>query len=151
MPHNNLFEKAYSDTVTRAMADNDLLTAALAGLAPLQTMFPDTSLGKQLNMVAKLIAARTNLGMRRQIFFCSVSGYDTHGDQLTGQANLLTELSQALNSFYGATVELGVASDVTKIPLLIVGYGFGASFVALFAQLAEQRASSATTSQNAES
>ena len=30
---------------------------------------------------------------------------------------------------------LGVTEDVTKIPLLIVGYGFGASFVALFAQL----------------
>jgi K(+)-stimulated pyrophosphate-energized sodium pump len=30
---------------------------------------------------------------------------------------------------------LGVTQDVTKIPLLIVGYGFGASFVALFAQL----------------
>ena len=29
----------------------------------------------------------------------------------------------------------GVTDDVTKIPLLIVGYGFGASFVALFAQL----------------
>lgn len=29
----------------------------------------------------------------------------------------------------------GVTSDITKIPLLIVGYGFGASFVALFAQL----------------
>jgi len=29
----------------------------------------------------------------------------------------------------------GVTQDVTKIPLLIVGYGFGASFVALFAQL----------------
>lgn len=29
----------------------------------------------------------------------------------------------------------GVTHDVTKIPLLIVGYGFGASFVALFAQL----------------
>jgi H(+)-translocating pyrophosphatase len=29
----------------------------------------------------------------------------------------------------------GVTNDVTKIPLLIVGYGFGASFVALFAQL----------------
>ena len=29
----------------------------------------------------------------------------------------------------------GVAKDVAKIPLLIVGYGFGASFVALFAQL----------------
>ncbi|HTX98711.1 MAG TPA: sodium-translocating pyrophosphatase [Bacteroidota bacterium] len=29
----------------------------------------------------------------------------------------------------------GVTQDVAKIPLLIVGYGFGASFVALFAQL----------------
>ena len=30
---------------------------------------------------------------------------------------------------------LGVTNDVSRIPLLIVGYGFGASFVALFAQL----------------
>lgn len=30
---------------------------------------------------------------------------------------------------------LDIVADVTKIPLLIVGYGFGASFVALFAQL----------------
>jgi K(+)-stimulated pyrophosphate-energized sodium pump len=29
----------------------------------------------------------------------------------------------------------GVTDDITKIPLLIVGYGFGASFVALFAHL----------------
>jgi K(+)-stimulated pyrophosphate-energized sodium pump len=29
----------------------------------------------------------------------------------------------------------GVTHDIAKIPLLIVGYGFGASFVALFAQL----------------
>jgi uncharacterized protein (DUF1501 family) len=113
LPHNNLFEKAYSDTVSRAIAANDLLTSALAGLPPLQTVFPTTSLAGQLNMVAKLIAARTNLGMRRQIFFCSVGGYDTHGDQLTGQANLLVELSQALNAFYSATAELGVAQDVT--------------------------------------
>ncbi len=30
---------------------------------------------------------------------------------------------------------LDITTDVSKIPLLIVGYGFGASFVALFAQL----------------
>ncbi|MFN2475889.1 MAG: DUF1501 domain-containing protein [Chthoniobacterales bacterium] len=112
-PHNNLFEKAYSDTVTRSIAANDLLTSALAGVAPLKTVFPATSLSNQLQMIAKLIAARTNLGMRRQIFFCSVGGYDTHGDQLTGQANLLTELSQALNAFYNSTAELGVADQVT--------------------------------------
>lgn len=115
LPHNNLFEQAYSDTVSRSIAANELLTTALAGVADPQTPFPTpaTALGSQLKMVAKLIAARTNLGMRRQIFFCSVGGYDTHGDQLAGQANLLTELSQALNAFYLTTQELGVANQVT--------------------------------------
>ena len=113
LPHNNLFEQAYADTVSRSIAANDLLTSALAGIPTIQTVFPTSNLGQQLNMIAKLIAARDNLSMKRQIFFCSVGGYDTHGDQLTGQANLLTELSQGLNAFYNATVELGVASQVT--------------------------------------
>jgi uncharacterized protein (DUF1501 family) len=114
LPHNNLFERAYADTVSRSIAANELLTTALAGVPAFQTVFPTTGLGSQLSMVAKLIGARTNLSMKRQIFFCSVGGYDTHGDQLTGQANLLTELSQALNSFYAATVEMGVAQQVTS-------------------------------------
>jgi uncharacterized protein (DUF1501 family) len=113
LPHHNLFEQAFSDTVSRSIAANELLTSALAGVPALQTVFPATSLANQLRMIARLIAARTNLGMQRQIFFCSVGGYDTHGDQVTGQANLLVELSQALNAFYAATNELGVAQDVT--------------------------------------
>jgi uncharacterized protein (DUF1501 family) len=113
LPHNNLFEQAYSDTVSRSIAANDLLTSALTGTPAFQTVFPNSSLGQQLNMIAKLIAARTNLAMNRQIFFCSVGGYDTHGDQLAGQSNLFTELSQGLNAFYNATVELGIASQVT--------------------------------------
>ena len=113
LPHNNLFEQAYSDTVSRSIAANDLLTSALSGIPAFQTVFPNTSLGTQMNMIAKLVAARTNLGMNRQIFFCSVGGYDTHGDQLTGQANLFTELSQGLNAFYAATNEMGVAQNVT--------------------------------------
>ena len=113
LPHNKLFEAAYSDTMSRSIAENEILTSALAGVSPLNTPFPDTDLGRQLAMISKLIAARGNLGMRRQIFFCAVGGYDTHGDQLAAQAGLLTELSSALNSFYSATVELGVDQSVT--------------------------------------
>jgi uncharacterized protein (DUF1501 family) len=51
--------------------------------------------------------------MQRQIFFLAVGGYDTHGDQLAAQANLLSELSSGLNAFYSATVELGVEQSVT--------------------------------------
>jgi uncharacterized protein (DUF1501 family) len=113
LPHNNLFEQAYSDTVSRSIAANELLSSALASPPVFQMPFPTSNLGQQLGMIAKLIAARDNLSMKRQIFFCSVGGYDTHGDQLTGQANLFTELSQALNAFYAATVQLGVDSQVT--------------------------------------
>jgi len=108
-PHQNLLEKAYADTVTRSIADNEILRA----VPLINTTFPNTDLGRQLKMVARFIGGRTNLGMQRQIFFCAVSGYDTHGPQLTAQSGLLTELSQALSAFYSATVELGVDQQVT--------------------------------------
>lgn len=108
-PHQNLLEKAYADTVTRSIADNEILLA----VPPLNTAFPNTDLGRQLKMVARFIGGRANLGMQRQIFFCAVSGYDTHAGQLTAQTSLLTELSQTLSSFYSATVELGVDQQVT--------------------------------------
>lgn len=40
-----------------------------------------------------------------------------------------------VGGLFAVVKAIGVTPDVTKIPLLIVGYGFGASFVALFAQL----------------
>jgi len=113
LPHRNLFEAAYADTMSRSIAENEILTSALDGISALHTQFPDTELGHQLAMVARLIAARSNLGMQRQIFFCAVGGYDTHGDQMAAQAGLLTELSGAMNAFYSATVELGVEQAVT--------------------------------------
>jgi uncharacterized protein (DUF1501 family) len=112
-PHYNLFEQAYADTVMRSIGSNDLLAAAFASAPALQTSFPATGLAQQLKMVAKLIGARGYLGMQRQIFFCAVQGYDTHAAQLPAQASLLIELSQALNAFYSATLEMGVDSQVT--------------------------------------
>ena len=54
----------------------------------------------------------------------AVAGFFVVAMSLLGVAGLFTIVKSA-----------GVVSDITKIPLLIVGYGFGASFVALFAQL----------------
>jgi uncharacterized protein (DUF1501 family) len=124
-PHQNLLEKAYADTVTRSIADNDILLA----VPSVQTTFPGTDLGRQLKMVARFIGGRANLGMQRQIFFCAVSGYDTHAGQLTGQASLLTELSQALSAFYSATVELGVEQQVTTFTASDFGRTFSSNGV----------------------
>lgn len=65
------------------------------------------------------ISVREALGLRRQVFFCAAGGYDLHDSQVgaTAQvgahADLLAELDGALSAFYGSTVELGVANDVT--------------------------------------
>ncbi|MFN2509023.1 MAG: DUF1501 domain-containing protein [Chthoniobacterales bacterium] len=127
LPHHNLFEQAYADTVQRAIADKELLSAALGAAPKLQTAFPPTGLGRQLNMVANLIAVRRQLNMRRQIFFVAVQGYDTHGGQLRAQANLLGELSQGLGSFYKATSELALAEQVTTFTASDFGRTFPTS------------------------
>ena len=108
----NLFQRAYADKVNRAYENDLLLTAALEGVV-VNTPFPDSSIGDQMNMIAKLIAARSALGQQRQIFFCEIKGYDTHANQLSAHANLMTEMSEAIKAFYDATVELGVADKVT--------------------------------------
>ena len=114
--HTNLFEKTFAATTTRALANNQLLSAALAltdpNAVPYSSFDSSSSLASQLKMVARLIAAAQNsasgLNPRRQIFFVSVGGYDTHGDQLNAQNNLYTELNNSLSAFYAALLQLGV-------------------------------------------
>jgi len=109
---------AASDTMQRAVANTDLLNQALNDNASVTTMFPATGLGDQLKKVARVIAKRSTLfGMQRQIFFCSIGGFDTHENQLTPQGSLFAQLSQAMKAFYDATVELTVSSSVTTFTL----------------------------------
>lgn len=84
---------------------------------PLTVTFPNTMLGNQLRQVAKLMKFRNDLAMSRQIFFVQVTGFDTHSGQLTGQNNLLTQVSQAMKAFYDETVAQGIASNVTTFTM----------------------------------
>jgi uncharacterized protein (DUF1501 family) len=65
--------------------------------------FPNTTLGNQLRQVAKVIKANLQqpaLGLSRQIFFCSVGGFDTHQNQNATQPGLLQQVAQAMATFY---------------------------------------------------
>jgi uncharacterized protein (DUF1501 family) len=99
-----------------AQSLNAMLKGAGAG-APLTTAFPGTSIGWQLQQVAKIIQLRNSTGMKRQVFFCALGGFDTHGSQGWTHWNLLTQLGDALTAFYQSTVEMGVASQVTSFSL----------------------------------
>lgn len=99
--------------MTRGNIYANTLTKLLTGVS-LKTQFPaNNPLAAQLNTVANVMAVRGQLGLNRQIFFCTLGGFDTHGGQLAIQQQLLQQLSQAVGAFYIATQELGVDQDVT--------------------------------------
>jgi uncharacterized protein (DUF1501 family) len=79
----------------------------------MSTQFPATTLGRQLEQVARIVKIRGELGVARQIFFCSLGGFDTHISQLTTHDGLLNQLGPALSAFYNATQELGIDRQVT--------------------------------------
>jgi len=100
-----------------SFADSNNLATALATGTPLNTVFPNTGIGGQLKQVAQVIQVRGNLQINRQIFFCSMGGFDTHNSQLGDQGTLLSQLSAAMSAFYNATLELNVSSQVTTFSL----------------------------------
>jgi uncharacterized protein (DUF1501 family) len=105
--------QAANQTLANSIGDATSLAQALAKGTTLKTQFPTTSLGQQLQQVAKVIQVAGPLGMSRQIFFCSLGGFDTHTLEMEAHNSLYPQLSQAMAAFYAATQELGVAQNVT--------------------------------------
>jgi uncharacterized protein (DUF1501 family) len=70
-------------------------------------------LAKQLLMIARVIASRTTLDMRRQLFFAGIGGFDTHDNQNADQPALLKDISQSVKAFYQVMDTLDTANSVT--------------------------------------
>jgi uncharacterized protein (DUF1501 family) len=148
LPYPNMQAQAYSGVAEHTINTGALLNNAITNSA--STNFwtngfsssittPNggntftSGLSQQLKMIARLIDAgnrATNgappgFGMKRQIFFCQVGGYDLHSGQtnfsnnnpgnviLGAHANLFAELSQSLKYFQSAMEQLGLQDQVT--------------------------------------
>jgi uncharacterized protein (DUF1501 family) len=107
--------QADNGITNNAYTYNATLMNALGAVSPLKTVFPTTGnpFGAQLQEVAKLIQVRAALGVTRQIFFVGAGNFDTHGDQLVGQAALLAQVSPALGAFYQSLQEMNLTESVT--------------------------------------
>lgn len=148
----NMQTKAYAEILDHSIDQAEILsgllsiqnTSGLSGAQPTWfSRFPTnittpnggstfgSGLMNQMKMVARLIELGSKstalgvngLGMKRQIFFIQVGGYDTHTNQTNNQgqtttdnakvilgshANLLAELSQAMNALHLAMGDIGV-------------------------------------------
>ena len=116
-----------NSTITFDAIDNSAKLNALWSGATLATGFPNTLLGGQLKQVAQIMKVRDSIGLKRQVFFVALGGFDTHNNQLAVQGALLTQVSQAMKAFYSATVELGIDSQVTSFTMSDFGRTLQAS------------------------
>lgn len=66
-----------------------------------------------MKQVAQLIQIRQQLGMQRQIFYCSFGSFDHHANLLYNHNDKLTQLNDAIVAFYNALGELNLRSNVT--------------------------------------
>ena len=92
---------AANTTFNRGVGFSQTLTNALKSVK-LTSVFPVSLIGQQLQTVAQIISIQSQLGVNRQIFFCQLGVFDTHGAQLGTQDPLLQQLSQAVGAFYHA-------------------------------------------------
>jgi len=129
--------KSASDTTNQALSADTILNQPDPTIT---ATFPTTGIGNQLKQVAKLIklgntpASSGGLGMHRQLFFCSLGGFDTHTNKTStdptvpngagGQGNLLTQFSQAARAFYDELVAQGNSNSVTLFTLSDFGRTF---------------------------
>jgi uncharacterized protein (DUF1501 family) len=60
-----------------------------------------------------MLSARGSLDVRRQVFFVTLGGFDTHDDMLVTHPALMTQLGNALGAFDAAMTELGIQDRVT--------------------------------------
>jgi uncharacterized protein (DUF1501 family) len=82
-------------TVASGYASARELADAAGRTAPTGTRYPDSELGKHLELVARSIKA----GMAARVYYVIQPGYDTHYVQLPVQARLLGDLSRGLRAF----------------------------------------------------
>lgn len=116
----NLLVKGAGDTLSQALANSALvspLITSTSGTAAGYFTGQTSSISRQLALVAKMIEARDSFKLKRQIFFVSHNGYDTHSAQLSVQGQLLGELGPALKAFQDAMNAIGTANNVTTFTM----------------------------------
>ena len=115
----SFFASDHATAVRRSMDSASQLNAAFSAAVvqgipgvptytnPLTNVAQTNSLAVQLQTVARLIAANSILGTRRQVFFVSLGGFDTHQFENSTQPNLLAQLAQGLAYFDTALSNVG--------------------------------------------
>lgn len=123
----HLLEDDYAAVVRRSIAAERQVGGALAAWpesamprfepasnATLAAQLAGNPLAAQLRVVARMIAARGTLGVKRQVFLVSMAGFDHHDGLVDGHPLLLGRVAAAMRAFHDTMQDLGVADRVVQ-------------------------------------
>ncbi|ESP94756.1 MULTISPECIES: DUF1501 domain-containing protein [Pseudoalteromonas] len=113
----NPIQDAYASRLSSSISNVQNMNALLEQAPTLNTQFSDNPLSEQLAAVAKSLSISNHTGNKRQIFFVSLGGFDTHDDQLIRQPALFATLATALSEFHSALAELSLQESVTTFTM----------------------------------
>ncbi len=110
--YSNVLEKTYSTMKRNSMDAYQEFKQATATTLPADTLGTGP-LGSSLRQVAKIIAGRNTLGVKRQIFYVQWGGWDFHDNVVNNMSTMIPIISDAMKSFYDLMVAMGVQNNVT--------------------------------------
>lgn len=115
--YSDIYEKSYMNVLKTAHDGSQQFSEAIANVSDFNTVFEDDEVSQSFNMIAKVIAAREDLGAQRQIFFIEYGTWDHHDELLNNQQEMLSIVNNGLKSFAQVLNELGVFDQVTTFTM----------------------------------
>ena len=85
------------------------------------------ALAQQMQIVARTISASIKLGVKRQVLFVSLGGFDTHESQNRNHTDLMARLGHAFRYFDSTLASLGLSQQVTTFTASDFGRTFGSN------------------------
>lgn len=105
-PNANFLRQTYMDTLVTERKVQRIID----DFRP-EASFPGSAFGTSLRNVSALIAAR----LPTRVYFVSLSGFDTHANQLQQHAGLLAQLAEGLAAFQRDLESRGLANQVVTM------------------------------------
>lgn len=114
--YQDVFKQTYAGVIGASQNTHELFSSAVGG-SNLSTTFSNNTLSQSLQMIARTIKVRQELGVKRQTFFVRFDGWDHHDEVLNNQSAMLGILSKALGEFQTALGELNLEENVTTFSI----------------------------------
>lgn len=135
----DLIEQEQKSAVQRAISSQSILSGAMLAAGPTGVPNPTSyinpttgvaatnPLAVQLQTVARIIGGRSALGAKRQVFYVTLGGFDTHDRQKIQQADLMARLAHAL-AYFDTTLAALQGTDLRRQVTAFTASDFGRTF-----------------------